>query len=234
MSEIYNAPLYIKHPENAEFASPHLGNNPAPVVDDWFLEELAVIFGFDYFDDPQIDVAWGQDCLRMKAGVVGQEFWLQQWPDGDDEVYEVGTPRFMIREKYNDPRDTGIHSWNEKLQGPKPVRGLYKGILCVQTPDGGFRYPDRQVLRELAAMDWLTRHSSEHFFARQAREQRVIEDVTMRKEKRRQSIKDNIKTRMKERARRLFHHLPNEGRRPDPYLESKRQRERATKLIIAS
>jgi hypothetical protein len=176
-----------------------------------------------------------QSELRKKNGQLGMKYPLVTWVNAYNEIMEVGVPRFMVEQKI-DPVFIDLDNWKEGIQGPKPVRGVYRDLMCIQTGDGHFCYPDRRHIAELAAMDYRRRHDAMYGrsheeeapeYVKEWKREKLRRDMVTREEKHTAERRFMIRDHYRARKRRIFHNLPNEGRRPDPYRESIKQRERA-------
>lgn len=231
MEDARPIPVYIKHPDSAEFGSRLLQNHPAPVVDSYILDEIARIGGKDRFGDPMLRLMWGQSIFRTAFGQTRMRYSLQTYESATGEYYDIGSPRFIVESKI-DPIFIDLEGWNVPMQGPKPIRGLYQFVCAIQTPEGGFCYPDSRHIAAIKRMRWAreqdpltySHEEKKPEYERLKKIKETTDAIADRDAKRKAARREMIHEHYKSRKRRMFHHLPNEGRIPDPYVESKKQK----------
>lgn len=229
----FNIPLFIKHPNSKEFSSPLLRNNPAPTIDGYVLSEIVLAGGRNKFGQPRMRVVWMQGLTRVINGQTRLKYAAQSWGDGFGKIFDIGFPRFMV-EQWVDPAFVDLAHWNTKLQGPKPHQGMYLDLMCIQTADGHFCYPDRRHLTELKAMDYRKRHDALYHAADEVAPQ-YVRDMKVKalndrdaaiKEKSRAQRRFITRDHFKENLHRITHKHPNEGLARDKYAESRKLREK--------
>ncbi len=218
-------PLAIVWPETNEFKARRNTNWDAPKYARFIDEELTLTCGRDTYGDPLMRIVWGQKLTRISNGDVVMQHPIQQFII-NGSTYQIGIPRFIVQQKMP-AEEVGLETWDENLQGPKPYRGLYIFLACIQTPTGEFRLPDVDFLLQLKHLEYNKRQAIAYQKSPEATKwksmalQADVEHTQMIIDRKRRA---DVRHFFNERMRRIKSEHPNEGRALDPYRESKKQK----------